>query len=670
LDDNGTWSNGVGYDAGTARYKFEFAGFQHDMDGYQSYIQEVQNVVLGLAQNAPSYDLAINLVYWSSYAYEHIEAGTVQYFRFSGDPLYIFDKYYKIGAFSDASGDCDVESFVTYDSYTGKFTQSYSYAAFNQSAACIGALDPTNIGYNSEVTGDRFELIFDIRSLVTAFALNSDILGSGILSIAYDDNFPPGFTIGCLPSLATPGCGDDQYGFFLGIDPDLPGMSPVYCLYPVQRGMPDASYTFSYLCAMKIADQFVYPILNHFGISGVNGNNPYVGKPCDCTSADGNDPYCDIFDLMIGYLFYEPASADPILAFQYMLDMAYRYDNTVINAQAYYASFSAMRIGGTASKYPPALPTSMTQLQATQSIAALQNMTNRNATFSFCQGHCNVFTIRVYDTFDQKVDADFKQVFHGGCSDTLYKDGVAWGNAMLTPPLPLVMDYVECVNFLLTSVINAFGVASGTAAPISAAFVILMVFIMCQVWIYMSKKKAAKEAEGGDAAVEVVVQEAKVVDATEGPRLRRRTNTTSGGGEAGGGGGGGAGGDDNDTSTTRERAKSNITSRGEEARAAAAATSTNRKRAVSNLAYNMRLTLKNVASLSPLSTAQLDQLIELGKDMVIASGATVYSVGEASEMFYYIREVCILMTTHTRTKTHTDKLSLSLTFSLSYTHTQ
>lgn len=355
MDSFGNFDSSVEYAQSKAYYFFSLKDYNTDLDGYGAFIDAVRANVKALSLKSPKFDLLDTLVYWSSYAFKYFdEAGNVQYFRLNGDALVIFNRFYQTGVISDADGDCDVPSAVTYNPSTGHMALTYSYSEFVNSSACASAVEPDLLGFNPEVDGDRFAILFDSRSLVTAYALNNDILVTDILTVAEDPVFT-GKTITCLPSLDTPGCKGDVYEFFLGQDPGLPGMDPVVCLRPVKRMRKDDAYFFSKLCAIKVIDQYAYPFAFHFGIAGNDMFNPFIPRRCNCTNGDGHDPYCDHFDIILGFIQFEEAAEEPMLAFQYILDMAYRYDNADTNDMVYDAAFAALRVGKLALPLSPPL---------------------------------------------------------------------------------------------------------------------------------------------------------------------------------------------------------------------------------------------------------------------------------------------------------------------------
>jgi hypothetical protein len=389
------------------------------------------------------------------------------------------------------------------------------------------------LGYEPESSGDKFEVNIDTRSLVTAFALNADIMMPEILVDAYLWGVS-NVTIGCLPKLKTPGCDGDLYTFQAGLDPDLPGMDPVVCLTPTKRNRPDSAYYFTNLCAMKVADQFVYPYVFHFGLSGVDGNNPYIPRRCNCSDpVDAANDHCDNFDFIVGFLQWEQVEKTPLDAFYYMLDMAYRYDNTFINDDLYDIAFASVRVGGHALEFPPPRPPNVSLAAYNASRSWLMNETYRAGLFDVCNDSCNSMAFRLFDTFDRKVNLEFLQVHHGGCSNSFWYGEDTWKAAKLAPFAPLVQDYVECVNTLQQSIIVSFGSAFGVAAPITTAFVMMVVFIVGKIHDRLTRRKDQVYTVDGQGTIAVAAENVHVIDTpvpyrpTKGDNVRVKATATS-----------------------------------------------------------------------------------------------------------------------------------------------
>lgn len=250
-----------------------------------------------------------------------------------------FNRNYLFGAIGHNSNDCDVKSEVLFDPSLSQYTLKYSYADYSNSSNCIDSLDPKFLGYNAEMDGDDFSIRIDMRSIMSAYALNLNLGNIDIFIQVTDDEF-----INKVINY-----NGDTYSVFIGIDPDYIGMHPIFCLVPISRTSM-SSYNFDQLCLAKVVDTYVYPHLNHFGVSNTNNYNPYIPNPCDCNKEGSTNDYCDNFDLLTGFVAFNEDNVDDL--FKRFLKLAYTNSPKDINNFIYNASFSSCRVGGSALSYP------------------------------------------------------------------------------------------------------------------------------------------------------------------------------------------------------------------------------------------------------------------------------------------------------------------------------
>ena len=496
LDDFGNWEGTDSFQAAYARYRIEFKSFKaNSLDTYSNFMDRVEQEVITLGSQSMTNDVSLNLALWSNYALKLPVDDTVQYFRLSGIVSSIFNRNYKFGALGSVSGDCDVKSEVKFDAATSSFTMKYSFNDFNSSSSCSGAMNPTFLGYSPQMDGDDFTVRFDMRTIMAAYALNRGMASLDFYIQVLDSEFDN-------KVVTHQG---DSYSFFLGIDPDYLGMSPVFCLVPISRTLRP-SYNFNQLCLVKIVDTFVYPHLNHFGVSGTNNYNPYTPKPCDCANEGSTNSYCNNFDLLTGFVAFDEDDPDDL--FSRFLDLVYNSGPGDINDLVYYASFASARIGGLAGSYPPEIPTTVTSGDAASAKAMLSNSTWRQSIYSFCSGKCTILTIRAFDVHDMVINPDYFQLAASSCSNDIYVSSDAFGVGRQRPPDLLDQLYVECVNFTITSVIQSFGIAMGTAGPISALIVMALVFIIGKGVQFLHRfTEKVDEGKKSDAKATAVFQQ-------------------------------------------------------------------------------------------------------------------------------------------------------------------
>lgn len=440
LDDKGNWEGTVNFEAARARYVLEFNSFQADsVEAYSLFMDRVEEEVIKLGEESKNNDVSMNLALWSNHALKLEIDDTVQYFRLSGDVSAIFNRNYMYGVVGHRSGDCDVKSEVLFDPNLSQYTFKYSFNDYNSSSTCIDSLDPTFLGYNPQMNGDDFNFRIDMRTIMTAYALNLNLAAIDILIQVYDSDFDD--------KIVT--YNGDTYSIFMGIDPKYLGMQPVYCLIPISRTL-QASYNFDQLCLAKIVDTYVLPHLNHFGVSSTNNYNPYIPKPCDCSNEGTTNDYCNNLDLLTGFVGFNEDNVDDL--FNSFLTMLYTSSPLDINNFVYNASFSSTRVGGSALNYPPDTPSTLTDADITNAKAMLLDDGWRNSTYSFCSGRCSVVTIRAFDTHDMAINYDYFQLAASSCANDIYVSEDAFGISRLTPPNPLEQLYGITIILHITTI--------------------------------------------------------------------------------------------------------------------------------------------------------------------------------------------------------------------------
>ena len=148
------------------------------------------------------------------------------------------------------------------------------------------------------------------------------------------------------------------------------------------------------------------------------------------------DSYCQVFDFVIGVIFYDTNSTLPL----FELISTHGVDR--INHLSYNISVD----GADQTMFHP---------------------DTRKEAYEFCDlsfGPCNVI---MFNTFDDKTHSvsDFHyQVFHPACEDTFTVSNEAWDNLMESTPLPLVERYYSCKPFVFDAMFNSLGIAAGNTA--------------------------------------------------------------------------------------------------------------------------------------------------------------------------------------------------------------
>lgn len=148
------------------------------------------------------------------------------------------------------------------------------------------------------------------------------------------------------------------------------------------------------------------------------------------------DSYCQIFDFVIGVIFYDRSDAYPLF------ELISTYGTDMINKLSYDISCDGAQ-------------------------RTLFSPEERKEAYNFCNlsfGPCNVI---MFNTFDDKTHgvSDFHyQVFTPACHDTFSISQEAWELLVAEPPLPLVERYYSCKPFIFDALFNSLGIAAGNTA--------------------------------------------------------------------------------------------------------------------------------------------------------------------------------------------------------------
>jgi len=132
---------------------------------------------------------------------------------------------------------------------------TYNVEAFVSNPNCTNTTSPETFGYRSNLHTDSFNIRFDVRTIFTCVALNSQI--AGINNMIQTQSFVTTFQ-------------GQNYTGGQFVDPQFPGMKPVFCVFP-------GNSTYRPLCTVIVGNAYTVPVFNH---AGTNFNMPEI---CNCT---------------------------------------------------------------------------------------------------------------------------------------------------------------------------------------------------------------------------------------------------------------------------------------------------------------------------------------------------------------------------------------------------
>jgi hypothetical protein len=142
--------------------------FRNDMDNIYSGLQ-----VYG--EKSKNMALDETLMLWMSLVFVNQTKGPER-LTLTGNPLIIFNRDHINAALSSISGNCNVSNTATFDNSNGLMTVSWVYKEFIAEPKCMKAMDPMRMGYDMMAKPKMFTLPFDIRSIVTAIAVNLKLI--------------------------------------------------------------------------------------------------------------------------------------------------------------------------------------------------------------------------------------------------------------------------------------------------------------------------------------------------------------------------------------------------------------------------------------------------------------------------------------------------------------
>jgi hypothetical protein len=172
---------------------------------------------------------------------------------------------------SNVLSDCNAPATSSFNPGSGEMQVTYQLSEYTSNPNCSSVAPPGLFGYKTYVPTDTFSIKFDVRTLVTCVALNSQIVSPSVLQVTGRSNF--NYKNATYPRVAY-------------VDPRYPGMRPVQCMLTgLAHGPP--------LCLMIVGTVYVVPIFNHAGRSF------FLPEPCNCTAEEvsGSDISTNPFNL-------------------------------------------------------------------------------------------------------------------------------------------------------------------------------------------------------------------------------------------------------------------------------------------------------------------------------------------------------------------------------------
>ncbi len=379
----GLWEGRGGFDYADAAYSLTTSSWKMDHDYYTKAMNSLHDYLVYVGEETSKSDLSWNLLYWFSFIALADPTDFANRVTLVGDPSIAFNRQNIVGTISSAHGECQLaDQITTFDKANGILSLSIPSIDYNNSSNCLAAGNPIYLGYNKFITGNNFKINLDIFSLVTALAVNLNILTfDALIEVkAFRSNIT--FTDGSVVLTS-------RY-----FNPKFPGMAPIVCVVNIY-------------CFLQVGPaSYAVPFFHHIG------NNTELPEPCDCnqmSKLNKADPYhqCNRFLFLTGFYFYPYNGIEP-------LEQFFRRNATTSHALSYYPAFAASAFG-----------------QASPNYSQFQDPKIREEMYRFCQtsyANCTMITFSLYDVLnpDWSISDHYYQLLTGACQDQVTASDESW----------------------------------------------------------------------------------------------------------------------------------------------------------------------------------------------------------------------------------------------------
>eukprot|EP01042_Synura_sphagnicola_P003723 gene3723-4644_t len=167
--------------------QFSLSDLTLTVDEYQDWMSLILDEVSRVGEIMTQNDLAVNLLYWSSWSYNQPTSSnggdSNQVVVFTGDASIIMDQNFIQGTIANANLDCPVFlSQEQYDKANAYIQMSLPVFYLDTNQVCNGIVDQELLGYNAAVTGDQFVVKLDVQALFSALSVNFKVKGPSSIS--------------------------------------------------------------------------------------------------------------------------------------------------------------------------------------------------------------------------------------------------------------------------------------------------------------------------------------------------------------------------------------------------------------------------------------------------------------------------------------------------------
>lgn len=380
----GTWQGSPFFAYSNATYQINLVNVQMNEEQFSRSMNQFYAQLQDVGRITKRQNLGVNLLYWMSW----VQVGeNLERFSMTGTPLMVFQREHTVGTISNRLYDCNATSRGSFDPSTGIIGVSYSLDSYQNNPMCAGNGNLSSYGWSAIANSGTFDLEFDIRSLVTAVAVNLGVVD-------------PLTQLQLVDSVYYPVDGENYFSATF-VDPRYPGMAPVSCLF--RNNIP--------YCLINVGFMYGIPVFNHIG------ENLMFPHACNCSEElpkGVNSNYynnCNVFNFLTGVIVWPHAPPIPDPALNLMLSTP----TQKIYEEAYIPMFTA----GVFGQHSPVRD-------------IFNSPEQRREMYAFCDsdtyGPCSIVTFSSYDSTypSHTVATNYYIVEYGACQDTFSTAASSW----------------------------------------------------------------------------------------------------------------------------------------------------------------------------------------------------------------------------------------------------
>jgi hypothetical protein len=397
----GAWQGAKGFNFGLATFQLSITSLSLDDEEYSRLMTRAYTELSTLKVPSEHNDLARNLIGWMSIAYLPYIDNIAQRLELVGSPYVVFSREVVVGGISNVLGDCNATSTAGFDRNSGILTVGFNYEEYIKDPICNASVSPELAGYIPLAGNNIFSLKVDVRSLVTATAVNI-----GILKIE---------TLIEIPSLGLQYTLDGvTYNVSVYYDQKYSGMAPISCLNIVDEST-GASFP---NCIVTLSSAlYGIPLFNHYGTS------KDLPMSCNCSTLteeelSDNSFSCNVFSFLTGVLFFPTNNTASIV--RMWLHYGLVHSKYVTTSPINQMSFTAQFMGGYYGKTSP-------------NRSLFETTEYRESAYEFCNvpGNnvpCSFLTFSLFDltTFNWAITDYYFQLMNGACRNTFVPEASEW----------------------------------------------------------------------------------------------------------------------------------------------------------------------------------------------------------------------------------------------------